>query len=224
MDFDRAASIYRKAHKENISFSGEEPDYFHLMKARMAADRLGGHGPGIKLLDYGCGLGLVTRHLKKLIPEAEIHGADPSAKSIGMASSENPGIKFTHLDGSAPYEAGYFDAVMLSCVLHHAWRDRGAVYGEVRRLLGTGKDLFVFEHNPFNPLTRRAVSTCVFDEDAKLISRRTCCAELEKAGFIIREAGYIVFFPGFLRRLRPFEKHMGWLPLGGQYFVRAAKT
>ena len=225
MDFDQAAALYREAHKKNIAFTGEDPEYFHNMKARMVASFLEQEmRPEFRLLDYGCGLGLVTRHLKKLLPGAEIHGADPSAKSIEIAASENEGILFRHFDGKiAPYGEDSFDAAVLSCVLHHVDTDRDGVYSEAHRVLRPGKKLFIFDHNPFNPLTRRAVNTCVFDEDAKLIGRRACVKDLERAGFRILEARYIVFFPAFLKRFRPIEGSLGWLPLGGQYFICATK-
>jgi hypothetical protein len=41
----------------------------------------------------------------------------------------------------------------------------------------------VFEHNPLNPLTRHAASTCPFDANAVLIGARTMHARLRAAGF-----------------------------------------
>jgi hypothetical protein len=40
--------------------------------------------------------------------------------------------------------------------------------------------------------------------------------------FLLQE--YRVFFPSFLALLRPIEKNLAWLPLGGQYFVVGKKT
>ncbi|MDA8157528.1 MAG: class I SAM-dependent methyltransferase [Actinomycetota bacterium] len=225
MDFDEASSLYREAHKKNITCTGEDPEYFHAMKARIVAGALKPEmRPGLRVLDYGCGLGLVTRQLKKLLPDADVHGADPSIKSVEIAAGETRGISFRHFDGkAAPYGENSFDAVLLSCVLHHVPEGRQAVYADIHRVLAPGKRLFIFEHNPLNPLTRRAVNTCVFDEGAVLIGRRACVKELQEAGFSIVETRYIVFFPGFLKKLRPLEDVLGWLPLGGQYVICAAK-
>jgi len=34
---------------------------------------------------------------------------------------------------------------------------------------------------------------------------------------------YCLFFPQQLAALRPLEKYLRWLPMGGQYFVCASK-
>lgn len=34
-------------------------------------------------------------------------------------------------------------------------------------------------------------------------------------------SGYCLFIPPRFSALRPIEKHLGWLPLGGQYWVSA---
>ena len=59
-------------------------------------------------------------------------------------------------------------------------------------MLKPGGMLFVFEHNPLNPLTRHAVNTCVFDENAHLILARTMNNRVRKAGFArrARSTGY----------------------------------
>ena len=82
----------------------------------------------------------------------------------------------------------------------------------------------IFEHNPNNPVTRRLVSTCPFDADAVLLPMRETVRRMREAQFGIAEAGYCLFFPGPLAALRPLENFMGWLPLGGQYFVRGVRT
>ena len=43
------------------------------------------------------------------------------------------------------------------------------------------------------------------------------------SGFQRAKTRFRVFFPHFLRGLRPLEPALAWLPLGGQYFVRAIK-
>ena len=81
----------------------------------------------------------------------------------------------------------------------------------------------IYEHNPYNPLTRYAVKTCPFDENAVLLRKNEVKKLLENTGLqtIIEE--YRVFFPKLLKILRPSEQYLKWLPLGGQYFVVAKK-
>ena len=91
-------------------------------------------------------------------------------------------------------------------------------------LLTKGGRLFVFEHNPFNPMTRRMVATCPFDEDAELITYRNMKRLVgESGGLQILAAGYCLFFPQSLSGLRPLEKFLRWLPAGGQYFAVGGK-
>ena len=68
-------------------------------------------------------------------------------------------------------------------------------------------------------MTQRLVSTCPFDADAVLLGKGETAARLKRAGLEIDKAGYCLFFPGALAALRPLERHLQWLPLGGQYFV-----
>ena len=90
-------------------------------------------------------------------------------------------------------------------------------------MLRPGGSLFVFEHNPFNPLTVRVVNTCPFDANAHLIRGSLMKRRLLGAGFASAKIRYRVFFPHFLRWLRPLEGALAWLPLGGQYYARSVK-
>ena len=94
---------------------------------------------------------------------------------------------------------------------------------EIRRVLADGGWLFVFEHNPWNPLTRRAVRDCPFDENAHLMTAGTLRQRALEAGFSSAKVRYRIFFPAPLARLRPLEKLLTWLPLGAQYSVTCRK-
>ena len=43
------------------------------------------------------------------------------------------------------------------------------------------------------------------------------------AGFPDASVKYRIFFPHFLRALRPLEPRLTWLPLGAQYYVLGRK-
>jgi len=81
----------------------------------------------------------------------------------------------------------------------------------------------IFEHNPLNPLTVHAVNTCPFDENAKLIFARDLARRLRDAGWATPLIQYNLFFPRRLALLRPFERRLGWLPIGAQYAAIARK-
>jgi len=82
--------------------------------------------------------------------------------------------------------------------------------------------MFLFEHNPFNPLTRWIFERCPFDVDAEMLNLRSALEMSRDAGFKSEQHGYTLFFPrqlAFLRRIEPWLKR---LPLGAQYYVQMA--
>jgi hypothetical protein len=56
------------------------------------------------------------------------------------------------------------------------------------------------------------VSTCPFDENANMISAPVMRANLQRAGFTQVHTKYGLFFPGWLKLLRFFERKLSWLP------------
>ena len=152
---------------------------------------------------------------------------DVSRKSLDVGAARfGDAAEFTHFDGrTIPFPDGTFDVALASCVFHHIPHDEHvALLAEIRRVLNPGGRLFVFEHNPLNPLTRYAVNTCEFDEHAKLVLAPTMRRRARDAGFVAADVRYRIFFPHLLRRLRPLEARLTWLPLGAQYYVAARKA
>ncbi|MBP8250267.1 MAG: hypothetical protein KAX72_09205, partial [Chitinophagales bacterium] len=92
-----------------------------------------------------------------------------------------------------------------------------------RRVIRPGGNLFIFEHNPYNPLTVRVVNNCPFDENAELIRGADMKQRFLAAGFSSASIRYRIFFPNILRGMRSLEPALSWLPLGGQYYVRSRK-
>jgi len=82
----------------------------------------------------------------------------------------------------------------------------------------------LYEHNPLNMLTVRAVNSCPFDENAILISANAMRNHFKSAGFIFPSVRYRVFFPRFLGLIRWMEDWLKWLPLGAQYYIVASKN
>jgi SAM-dependent methyltransferase len=209
--FDRYAGSYSEAHAASVRLSGEDPAFF-------AAHKLGclkrlGFQRADRVLDYGCGTGTLTR---LLIREYDsVTGYDPSQRSLEVAAREAPGATFQSSTESIP--AGAFEAVILSGVLHHVPPpERPAVLALAARKLAPGGRLCVFEHNPYNPLTRKAVRDCPFDDDAVLLPPREVRALLSAAGLSGVRQDYVLFFPRALAPLRPLERLLARCPLGAQ--------
>ncbi|KAF1684804.1 SAM-dependent methyltransferase [Pseudoxanthomonas broegbernensis] len=223
--FDAYAGSYDALHKGSIKTSGEEPAYFAEYKIKYIADSLGANATKKRLsvLDFGCGIGNSLPHLARVFPNAELRGADVSSESLQVARQSNPQVEFSLLtDGRIPLPDQSQDLVMAACVYHHIPPGERQLWTkEIRRVLKPGATFFIFEHNPLNPLTRHAVRSCEFDEDAILLSRKESLSLLSQAGMKDASIDYIVFFPRFLSLMRPFERHLGWLPLGAQYVAYA---
>lgn len=223
-EFDRFVAQYEEMHARSIRISGETPDYFAAYKVEIvAAEAPRMPGPP-RILDFGGGTGNSLGHFRRLFPHSRIVLADPSGDSLAIAEQRHrQAAEFVHLtDSTLPFEEESFDIAFAACVFHHIPASgHHAALQELRRVLSAQGRLFVFEHNPLNPLTLKAVRDCPFDADAVLIGAGEMAARLRAAGFDQVETRYRVFFPRMLRALRPLEPWLGWLPLGGQYYLRA---
>lgn len=229
--FDRYADEYTALHRQSISASGESPEFFAEYKVRnvrrdIDAEPAAARG-ALRILDFGTGVGGSIPWFVRYFPDAALTAVDVSQRSLEIARGRFTGTaEFVSFDGSTlPFEGGRFDIAFAAGVFHHIRHDRhAACLRELHRVLAPGGRLFVFEHNPRNPLTRRAVRDCPFDDDAVLIDAGRMGERLARAGFSDVGTRYCVFFPRLLRALRPLEQGLGWCPLGAQYYVRGRRN
>ncbi len=212
---------------QSIGFSGLEQDFFTKGKADVLLrllPRLGYPLRGTRALDIGCGMGLIHRHLAG--SGLQITGIDISEEAIAQARASNPLVTYLHYDEAGlPYPDESFDVAWTICVIHHVPPpDRLRFIAEARRVLRKGGALFVIEHNPWNPLTRLAVSRCAFDHDAVLINAQRLRKLLAGGGLRSLEQQFIFFTPFSAPIVRRIESHLGALPLGAQYVSVARRT
>jgi SAM-dependent methyltransferase len=216
--FDQYANEYERLHAENVAITGEETDYFAYYKVECLERK--GVASDAKILDFGCGIGNVTSKLSERF--TNLTGYEPSPVSAERARQRVPRATIHHELGTLP--EAQFDVAVLSCVLHHVQpAERAALMQQVVSKLRSGGRLFVFEHNPLNPVTRRAVATCAFDDDAVLLWPWEAKRLLQQSGFQQVGLDYIVFFPKPLSFLRGLEPRLGWLPAGAQQLVIGTK-
>jgi SAM-dependent methyltransferase len=213
--FDSYARDYLSLHKKNIAITGEEPVYFAKYKLA-CLERLLGPTFDAPVLDYGCGVGPLTEQLVTRF--TQVHAFDPSRESIALASARAPRATFYASEPAIP--DGHFGLAVLSCVLHHIPpAQRPAVLETARAKLRPDGRLVIFEHNPLNPLTRRAVAQCPFDDDAILLWPGEACRLLKSNGFRDVRRDFIVFLPRALARLRWLEPHLRAIPIGAQMML-----
>ena len=219
VDFDNFVDDYDKLLRKDTGFFSKCDGYFAEYKVRIARETID-FEPS-KILEYGCGTGRNIAFLKAYFPTAEIHGSDVSPKSITLAKSSNPESVFYIENGGFEATVQY-DLIFVAGVFHHIQPDsRNEVLENIRCRLTPKGRLIVFEHNPYNLVTRRIVNNCVYDTDAVILTSRELVKRLKTCGFKICKRSYTLFFPEWLGFFSRAERYLGWLPLGGQYFVIA---
>lgn len=225
-EFDKYRGNYESIHNRNLWLSGEKTDYFAEYKVKEILSFYYGKAPPSQILDVGCSRGNLAKFLVRYYPGAEIKGIDISRKCIEEANDmKYKNCQFIFYNGqNIPFNEEVFDLVICSNVFHHVQsEERPALAAEVKRVLKKEADIFIFEHNPFNPLTVYTVKTCPFDKGTKLMLKLEIKQLLLRIGFQLVGEKYIVFFPYFLRFLRKFENKLGKLPWGAQYWLVARK-
>jgi ubiquinone/menaquinone biosynthesis C-methylase UbiE len=226
-EFDQFADEYYRTHAANISASGETPDYFAEYKIKDIVTQLQADGATPRaILDFGSGVGNSIPYFRKHFPNSALTCADVSQRSLDVSRERNAGREhYARIDGDRlPCADNLFDVVFSACVFHHIPHDEHARWlGELNRVTAPGGRLFIFEHNPLNPLTMSAVRTCPFDENARLIGGRIFSRRIAEAKWSDVEVRYRIFFPRILKMLRPLEPYLRGVPLGAQYYVFGRK-
>jgi ubiquinone/menaquinone biosynthesis C-methylase UbiE len=226
VSFDDYVQTYKKEVQDSIDFIGQDADFFIELKAKVLikiAEKNFDSLNNIKVLDVGCGVGLTDRHLTSEIKN--LYGVDVSSGAVENANKRNPNVKYTDYEGERlPFEDNFFDLAFAINVMHHVepakWEN---FVSEMKRVIKPGGIMVVFEHNPLNPLTRRAVNHCEFDRDAVLLGSGKLKSLFDTADVKISESGYIIFFPFKSKFFRSVENVLGWLPFGAQHFIVGKK-
>jgi ubiquinone/menaquinone biosynthesis C-methylase UbiE len=103
---------------------------------------------GARVLEVGCGTGVVARDLAAIPGVASVVGVDPSRQFIQRAralSQDDPVLRFEVGDGTAlPFDDQRFDVAVFATTLCHVTDPRAAL-GEAFRVLVPGGTLLVFD-------------------------------------------------------------------------------
>ena len=181
-----------------------------------------------RLLDFGCGTGLFLETLYAAGFTGRARGCDISAGMLAEAGRRTLPSALAGFDLVEhlrwPYDDASFDAVTICAVLHHVDpSERDRLFEQARRVLKPGGYLFVFEHNPFNPVTRLVVAQTPIDQNAILLTPREVRQRLRRSDLACVSTRYTMFAPPRLPGIERCEWLLGWLPLGGQYVVTGRK-
>jgi 2-polyprenyl-3-methyl-5-hydroxy-6-metoxy-1,4-benzoquinol methylase len=224
--FDAYQDTYQQAIQGAIDFLGQSHDFFIEAKAEVTANLISERCGDIrqtKILDVGCGTGVFSGCMARR--GVQVHGIDVAEKVVERARDAVPSGSFSTYDGQhIPHPDDEFDVVIAVNVFHHIQPGmRDTLLADMRRVTRRGGVTMLMEHNPYNPLTLRAVRRCAFDHDAVLLKRSEAMARLRRAGFTDVYSRYIIFVPfdGFMHRWT--QRWLGRWPLGAQYFALGCK-
>jgi SAM-dependent methyltransferase len=220
VDFDEYTGNYNDLLREGTKFFSANEEYFARYKIDLIRADL--KGPVSRILEYGCGIGRNIAYLQAAFPGAEVIGTDISIGSLEFARRENPGVRFEVEGVNARLDLGKFDLIFVAGVFHHIpVVERPGVARVLADRLGEAGTLYVFEHNPYNPVTRRIVNACPYDADAVLVKPAELRSLVTAAELEWHRHAYCLFVPPKLSLLKPVERLLEWLPLGGQYWMKA---
>ena len=222
-EFDAYAARYDEALAAGLSVTGEDKDYYARGRMHWLARRLRASGiaPPATVLDFGCGLGASTPLFLEQLGAQRVVGVDVSDGLLDRAREAFAGERRASFHAIAAHDApASADLAFVNGVFHHIpVADRAEALRYVRRTLKPGGVFAFWENNPWNPGTRYIMSRVSFDENAITITPPEARGLLRAAGFEVVETDFLFIFPRALRWLRPLERLVTRLPLGGQYLV-----
>lgn len=229
-EFDTIAENYSELMKQGMVLKGAGNDhaYFTAYKMYYLRDfikkcRQKNSPKIVKILDYGCGIGIVSRAIADTFPNVIVHGFDISAESIKCADGIRHGKNIFFTSDLHKLDKNY-DLCLCCCVLHYVPEEgRNVVVRNIYKRLKKDGILMVIEHNMKNPLTRKSVDACPFDRHAVMLAPKEVICLMENASFVHTRKKYITFFPKQLASLRIFEKWLRWCPFGAQHMETGRK-
>ena len=221
-DYDQYRGRYSEELDQAVSFSGADHDFFTRAKAEellWLVERHLGDAAKLDALDVGCGIGLSDRHLAGRF--RLLMGTDVSPGVLETAAQANPGVRYELAErGRLPFDDGTFDVSFAVCVMQVVPpAERPGFVAELARVTRSGGIVVVFEHNPYNPLTRLVVRRCEFGGDAQMLGMGAADRLFRENGIAPIDRGFMLLFPSRRKRVLAVERGLRGLPLGAQYYL-----
>jgi len=208
VNFDNYAHNYDQIlQKQHKSFG--DISYYSEYKVRILT-KFFDSNKKMNILEYGCGIGRNLKYFKKYFPNSSLYATDISKESLSIAEKEYADVNFFELENVSKY-CNFFDLIFIAGVYHHILpEDRMQATNTIYNLCKAGGNIVVFEHNPFNPLTKKMVRECEFDADAVLLSKSETIDIFERVDLSIVKSGYTLFIPSKLKELSIVANMLGW--------------
>lgn len=111
------------------------------------------------ILDFGCGVGRMTKWLQGCFPSAEYIGVDFALEMLKVAKEANKDVRYQRIELSIPFGASSFGAFFTATVLRHIVVEKEILntVSELSRILKQDGIAILFENieqgrEPLNPL------------------------------------------------------------------------
>jgi trans-aconitate methyltransferase len=225
-DFNKYANNYQKLMDDHLKITGFDTSYYSISKIRKLKDL----NPTIyldpiRILDFGCGIGNYSIGFKEVFPNASYVGVDVASEMIKEARKEYSEHGEFFESRSSDWKNKSYDIIFSAGAFHHIpHEEHEKILKELASLLTASGRIFIWEHNPFNPITQKLVRDCVLDEDAILVNPRKIKNLFHRVQLNSVQIIYTAFFPKFLSLLIPLESCLEGIPLGAQYIVIGAHS
>ncbi len=157
----------------------------------------------IRIVDFGCGNGMVLRNLRKLTPKSNFIGIDISAAAIKQAHQKNTDVKFFRVDDGddIPLKSNSIDYILAGDVIEHVY-DTESMFKEFYRILKKNGQILIT--TPYYGLIKNILIVLinfdlVFDPKGphiRFFTKKSLTVSLMEVGFSIKKFGYFGrFFP-----------------------------
>jgi SAM-dependent methyltransferase len=220
-EFDGLADDYEQLLADPLrSRFASSSEFYHRRKLEVLRTHLAATGKlacNLRWLDLGCGRGDLLRMGRAEFESA--YGCDVSRDSLKYC--EGITVREQKTTDSIPFDSRSFDLVTAACVYHHvALSERLKLTRSALDTLRPGGLFVMFEHNPWNPVTRAIVRRSRIDVSAILLRPTESIELLREAGFLRVSLHYFLFLPEAAgAKMTGVEKWLCRVPLGGQYAV-----
>jgi len=222
--FDKHFADYNKVLAKSLGLTSDDGcDFFDNYKVDFIEGQFTSKSR-YRILDFGCGIGKLSVLLAKTFSNSQVFGYDISEKTLLFAQKSNDKIPNLSFINNLSVNQQY-DIILGANVFHHVKKsERYSTLKKINKLLQPNGTIIIFEHNPFNPLTRYIVNRCPFDVDAELISRQEFVKLTCHCGLGVKLRRYVVMFPWDFKIFRIIERIFSQVPFGAQYVLLLTKA